>query len=265
MKKRVLAAFLCAVLMVSVSACGKKEETTTEAQTKIETETQTTEPESTQSETPEKEIVLEEGLDSTDIEEVLAFYKLVAAKNKDKPYNKKLDLISIDGGEGRIIPRAVAVFEPVAKKAIAKNSVTDDPMPGDYQNIRPTDWEKAEAVNDGTYTTIKVRVKTQTDGADGSAFEGPVGRTMTVLDGIQTAMDELPGVSADFEHGRVEIEYQNPSMTVKIRNSTGEFVKGGCTWSYRVHPTLYHLDGKMLGITVPLKNATGYVDYIMTY
>ena len=36
--------------------------------------------------------------------------------------------------------------------------------------------------------------------ADGKEFEGPVGRTMTVLNGVAVAIDEMPGVSADFEN-----------------------------------------------------------------
>lgn len=272
MRKRIPAALLCGIMILALASCKKEEAPTpvptTEEAVQVQAQTEPSIPEAEpETETTEAvtEIALENGLDSTDVEQVLAFYKLAAAKNIGKQFNKKLDLISIDGGEGKIIPRAVAVFEPVAKKAIAKNSVTDDPLPGDYKAIRPDDWLSAEAVNDGTFTTISVKVKPQTDGSDGKAFEGPVGRTMTVLDGIRTAMDELPGVSADFEHGKVEIEYQNPTMTVKVCNSTGEFVKGECRWYYRVHPTLFHLNGKMLGITVPLKNSTGFVDYTVTY
>ena len=273
---------LCCAATVTVSGCGKAEpeaitdtvtETTmqsvTEAVTQTEVfETETQQPETTECSDPETtekaEITLEAGLNSTDIAEVLEFYKLAAAKNDTCKYTKTLGLVEIDGGEG-MLGSAVSFFEPIAKKAVEKNSVTDDPLPGDYKNIRPADWQSAEAVSDGTYTTIKVKVVPQTDGADGKLLEGTVGRSMSVLDGIQTAVDELSGVSADFENGRVELEYLNPVIEVKVRNATGEFVQGGCRWYYRVHPTLYHLDAKVLTFNVHLQGATGFVDYTVTY
>lgn len=279
-KVKILCAVLCCAAVLTASACGKTEpNTTTEPQTTVpatEAFAQTTHEEvsaesvtaaeSTGGEesTQAREITLKDGLNSTDVEEVLAFYKLAAAKNDTNKYTKKLTLVSIDGGEGGV-GSLVSSFEPIAQKAVENNSVTNDPLPGDYKNIRPTDWQSVTAVSDGTYTTITVKVVPQTDGANGKLLEGTVGRSMSVLDGISTAVDEMPGVSADFENGKVELEYLNPTIRVKIDNRTGEFVKGGCQWSYRVHPTLYVLDAKVLIVNVHLKNATGYVDYVVTY
>ena len=157
------------------------------------------------------------------------------------------------------------MFEPIAKKAIAKNSTTNEPLPGKYKTIRPEDWQSASATTDGKTTTIRVQVAPQTDGPNGREFEGPVGRSMTVLNGVQTAVDEMPGVSADFANGQVSVEYMNPTITVKVDNRTGKFVPGSCKWTYRVHPRLTMLDTKMLGFSIHLRNADGYVDYTMTY
>lgn len=279
-------ALLCAVLLLCAS-CGK-------AQAPQTTEPQTTQPAAaaepasdlpavtqqpdaepsaapdeteslTQEETTETaQITLEAGLTSTDVEDVLTFYKLAAVKNDTKQYTKMLDLVSLDGGEGKVASY-VNVFEPIAKKAVAKNSVTDDPLPGKYALIRPEDWKSAAAESDGTYTTIRVQVAEQTDGARGKAFEGPVGRTMTVLDGVDQAVNEMPGVSADFDGGNVEIAYRNPTFTVKVDNRTGKFVPGTCKWTYRVHTTLYSLDAKVLAFNVHLQNASGVVDYTISY
>ncbi|MDD6061996.1 MAG: hypothetical protein PUB99_05210 [Oscillospiraceae bacterium] len=280
-KAKIFCAVPCCAAILTASACGKTEapQTTAEPQTSVQpvktsapaqsgevpsaavTDVEgTSEEESTQP----VEIHLEDGLNSTDVAQVLAFYKLAAAKNDTNKYTKKLTLVSIDGGEGRI-GSLVSYFEPIAQTAVKNNSVTNDPLPGDYKNIRPSDWQSATAVSDGTYTTITVKVVPQTDGADGKLLEGSVGRSMSVLDGIPTAVAAMPGVSADFENGKVELEYLNPTIQVKINNRTGEFVQGGCKWYYRVHPTLYTLDGKVLGMKVHLKNATGYVDYTVTY
>ncbi len=277
-------ALVCALLMLS-AACGKTEpqtpaeETaalqtqTTEADTTVpvsrtndepvseaETDVSVTEEESTEP----AEITLEAGLNSTDVAEVLAFYKLAAAKNDAKQYTKTLNLLSLDGGEGKVA-KYVNVFEPIAQKAVAKNTVTGDPLPGKYAAIREADWKSASAVSDGRYTTIRVEVVPQTDGANGKAFEGPVGRSMTVLDGVDQAVNEMPGVSADFENGEVKIEYQNPTITVKVDNRTGKFVEGACKWTYRVNATMVSLDCKVLAWSVHLQNANGVIDYTISY
>lgn len=273
-KHKILCALLCGVLLMTSVACGKttnEEPTTTETTVVTTTEPQQTEPvelaeATTEAETEAEavEITLENGLNSTKIEDVLAFYQLAAAKNADKKYHKKMALVNIDGGEGWV-GNAVSYFEPIAQKAIAKNSIDDEPMPGDYKNIRPTDWQSAKAVSDGTYTTITVQMVPQTDGAYGKLLEGTVGRTMSVLDGIKTAVDELPGVSVDFEKGKISLSYVNPTMVVKIDNRTGEFVPDSCKWSYRVSVDIPSLDAKILGFSVHLKNANGNVDYSVSY
>ena len=279
---------LCALLLL-FAACGKTEQPQTTAPAETEpvtaaepqtatvgtTAAQQTDDETAASDetelsvteeasTEKAEITLEAGLNSTDVEQVLAFYKLACAKNEKEQFTKTLDLISLDGGEGKVASY-VGVFEPIAKKAVAKNTVTDDPLPGKYAAIRPEDWKSASAVSDGTYTTIRVQVAEQTDGAKGKAFEGPVGRTMTVLDGVDQAVNEMPGVSADFDSGKVEIAYRNPTMTVKVDNRTGKFVPGTCKWTYRVHTMLYSLDAKVLAFNVHLQNASGVIDYTISY
>lgn len=286
-----MTALLCAALLLTCTACGKAETQTTTVPAAQTTETaetaassvpatetsalqvpedevteaaQTQTSETEEASTERAEITLEAGLNSTDVEEVLAFYKLAAAKNDVKQYTKTLDLISLDGGEGKVASY-VNVFEPIAKKAVAKNTVTDDPLPGKYTRIRPEDWKSASAVSDGKTTTIRVQVAPQTDGANGKAFEGSVGRSMTVLDGVDQAVNEMPGVSADFENGNVEIEYLNPSVTVKVDNRTGKFIPGSCRWYYRVRATMVSLDAKVLAFNVHLQNASGLIDYTISY
>ncbi len=275
-------ALLCVVILL-FAACGKAEpQQTTAAQTQTvpidmvstlpvdepetvtpsvtEAETSVTEEASTQA----QEITLEAGLNSTDTAEVLEFYKLAAAKNDARQYTKTLDLVSLNGGEGKV-GSYVNVFEPIAKKAVAKNTVTGEPLPGKVAAIRPEDWKSAVAESDGNYTTIRVQVAEQTDGAHGKAFEGPVGRSMTVLDGVDQAVNEMAGVSADFDSGKIAIEYLNPTITVKVDNRTGKFVQGTCKWTYRVRTTLYSLDAKVLAFNVHLQNASGVIDYAIRY
>ena len=293
--KKICCAVLCGVLLTTAAACGGRAPgdpdrvpvgtqgptsdgvPETEAKTLPEdgawttlaaqiTQTETSEAETTEADTTEaaaKEIRLADGLNSTDVEEVLTFYKLAAAKNQSPKYAKTLNLISLNGGDGKVADY-VDIFEPIAKKAVSKNTTKGDVLPGDFKAIRPEDWQSAEAVSDGTYTTIRVKVKPQTDGPNGKANDGSVGRSMTVLPGVQTAIDEMPGVSADFANGDMTIEYLNPTITVKVDNRTGEFVPGSGSWSYRVHPVLKYLEAKVLAWTVHLINADGYIDYTVT-
>ena len=286
--QKAICMLLCAVLVCAISACGKTAppqptaaETESAATTAAndpqtasadepvftgETETAPADETTDEASTTEEAVIsLETGLESTDVAEVLAFYKLAAAKNDTKQYSKTLDLISLDGGEGKV-GSYVSVFEPIAKKAIAKNSTTGgEPLPGKYSAIRVEDWQTASATTDGKTTTIRVQVAPQTDGANGREFDGPVGRSMTVLNGVQQAVDEMPGVSADFANGQVSVAYLNPTITVKVDNATGKFVPGSCKWSYRVHTLLTSLDAKVLAWNVHLQNAEGYIDYTMSY
>lgn len=288
-RQKIYCTLLCAALALTMSACGKTADdaqTTTEEETytvaasaspettaAVADETTTAAPSAepvseaaaeTESMTEKAAISLEAGLNSTDVEEVLEFYKLAAAKNDKKQYKKTLTLVSLNGGEGKV-GSYVSVFEPIAKKAISKNATTDDPLPGKYATIRPEDWKSATATTDGKTTTIRVQVMPQTDGANGKEFEGPVGRSMTVLNGVQTAVDEMTGVSADFAHGKVSVEYRNPTITVKIDNRTGKFVPGSCKWTYRVHTHIASLDAKVLAFKVHLQNAYGDIDYTISY
>ena len=280
-RKQAFCVLLCAALLTAC-ACGRAdapretetavlqtEQTTAASTTEAQAEADTAEASESQVETQTQAEETTEadpttGLNSTDVAEVLSFYQWAAAKNDKPQYTKTLSLVSIDGGEGKVASH-VDIFEPIAKKAIAKNSVTGDVLPGRYANIRPSDWQSAEAVSDGTYTTLTVHVVPQTDDAYGKEFEGPVGRSMTVLNGMAAAIDEMPGVSADFGNGQVEVQYQNPTIRVRIDNRTGAFVPGTCTWSYRVHPVLTSLDAKVLAFKVHLQGANGYIDYTMSY
>lgn len=211
-----------------------------------------------------KKISLSSGLTSTNVADVLKFYQLAAKKNADKKVLKSLVLISMDGGK-TISKKAMSVFEPVAKKALEANSNKEESFPGKPDKILPSDWLSASATNDGTYTTLNIKVKPQTDGPYGKEFEGSVGRSMGVLDGFGRAIDEMSIVSADFKNGKVDIQYLNPTIKIKVKNSTGELVKGACEWYYRTHPTLYYLDGKFAVFNIHLENSNGYIDYILKY
>lgn len=210
-----------------------------------------------------KVITATSGLQSSDKAEVLKYYQLVAAKNEKKTYKTTMTLKKLDGGSGAI-GSFISMFEPIAKSALDKNSTENEGVPGVPEKIKVTDWKSATAVNDGTYTTLNIQVVPQTDGPNGKVHEGTVGRSIGVLDGVQAAVDQLDGFSADFENGKLALNYKNAYIKVKVKNSTGEFVKGACEWHHEVNVDIDHLDVKMV-FNVKLKGTKGIVDYKVAY
>lgn len=211
-----------------------------------------------------KKITLTGGLSSTNKEEVLEYYKLVSKKNANLLFTKTLTLVSMNGGKN-ISQKMIDIFTPIAQKALAKNTINDEPYPGKPDKIVASDWQAAKAVNDGTYTTVYVKVVPQTDGYNGSEYEGTTGRSMGVLDGIDRALQDMGAVTVDFSKTKMTIEYQNPTIKLKVKNSTGELVKGGCEWGYSTHPYIETMDAKVLAINIHLEGAGGYINYSVKY
>ena len=211
-----------------------------------------------------KEITLAAGLTSTNKEEVLKFYQLAAAKNESKTFHQSMTLEDLQGGKGAV-GGLINAFTPIAKKALEKNSNDNQGVPGTPEAIKASDWKSAKAVNDGTYTTLDIRVVDQTDGANGKSHEGPVGRSISVLDGVQRALDDLDGVTVDFSNAKFALKYTNAYIKVKIKNSTGEFVKGTGEWHHTVNVEMDNLNVKLAVFNVTLRGATGRVNYLVTY
>lgn len=214
--------------------------------------------------TTAKNITATSGLQSTNKSEVLKYYKLVAKVNEKNICKTQMKLVELTGGSG-FVGSVISSVKPIAESALAKNSNEWQGIAGDPQKIKESDWKSATAVNDGTYTTLNIKVVSQTDGPNGKTHEGSVGRSMSVLDGVQAAINEMNGVSADFDNGKVSLVYDNAYIKVKIKNSTGEFVKGACEWHYRVNVNLDDLSVKVIGLPAHLKGAKGIVDYTVTY
>lgn len=212
-----------------------------------------------------KEITLAAGLTSTNKEEVLKFYQLAAAKNESKTFHQSMTLEELDGGSGAVAA-AINAFTPIAKKALEKNSNDSQGVPGKPEAIKASDWKSAKAVNDGTYTTLNIQVVDQTDGPNGKSNEGTVGRSISVLDGVQRALDDLNGVTVDFANAtKFNLKYTNAYIKVKIKNSTGEFVKGTGEWHHTVNVEMDGLNVKLAVFNVTLKGAHGKVNYLVTY
>lgn len=203
------------------------------------------------------------GLNSTNAEEVVAYYNAAVKKTNDsKKAPKGHSTMKLDGeitGDGAI-GAILKVLSPAAEKALAKNSVETDYIPGKGM-LKASDVTKAQASSKNGVTTIVIQLKDQTDGPDGDSKNGgPVARGIGTLGSIESALKEL---GAEITEGRetVKLTYTNAYIKCTIDESTG-MVTGG-TWHYLVKIHVGDAKAK-LGITANLKNLKAAVDYTVS-
>ena len=216
--------------------------------------------------TPGKVISPTSGLNSTDKAEVLKYYQMVMTKNEKDGlgHSQKMTLTKLDGGKGGV-GGFISMFEPVAKSALADSSTSHEGLPGVHDKIKASDWASVKAVNDGKYTTVKIKLVEQTDDPYGKTSEGTVGRSIGVLDGVASALAKLNGLEADFGNGGLFLHYKNPQITIKVDNKTGSLVKGACSWSYDVHIDIREVAVKMSIFSLTLKDGEGIVNMVSSY
>ncbi len=214
----------------------------------------------------DKVITVTSGLSSIDKAEILKYYQLVMAKNQKDGlgHNLNLTLVKLDGGSGGI-GGLISMFEPVAKSALKDNSTPNEGLPGVPEQVRVSDIASATAVNDGRYTTVTMNIVEQTDGPYGRVNEGPVGRTIGVLDGVALAIEKINGLKADFQNGSLALHYKNPKVVIKVDNKTGSLVKGSCSWGYQVHVEIKELAVEMSVFSLTLRGTSGIVELKSTY
>lgn len=289
--KKILALMLVAALALCMAACGGKTpeapetpETTVAAEIETEAETLAPETEAPQDETEPADVPAETeaateaaAADETEAaaeetteaenktpetkEEIVEFYKAAAEKTGKINANDQMELVRLEGGSG-VVGGLVDLFEPIAKKALAKNSGSVDHVTGGYKNLTADDVSSATAKSDGKYTTVRINLKDQTDGMNGKKDQGHVGHGIYILPGVQTAIDELNGVDVDASQGEVKLHYNNAYIDVKIDNDTGKIVSG--KWHYTVDVSIDNVKAKIGFVSATLKGATGAVDYQVT-
>ena len=291
--KKLLALALVAALAICMTACGSKTpeepaedttaaaeietealiedvETTAAAETPEVTEEVKDEAATTEAAAAETEAATEAATEAEDenktpetVEEIVEFYKKAATETNKSKINAsdKMTLVSLDGGSGAI-GGLVNLFEPIAKSALEKNSGSLDHITGGFDKLTADDVASATAKNDGKYTTIRINLKEQTDGMNGKSKEGHVGHGVSILDGVQTAIDELKGVDVDASEGEIKLHYNNAYIDCKVDNATGKVVSG--KWHYTVNVTINNVKAKIGFISATLNGAKGVVEYQVT-
>ena len=280
--KKILAVLLAlSFVVVCFAACGKTEEPTTEAPTEATTEEVVTE-EATSEDVSAEDVTAEpasgedateeatseeetteaaKGLNSTDAEEIVAYYNAARkATEGHAPAGKQtMTLAALDGGSG-LVGNIVSAFEGIAKSALEKNSTSTDYIPAhDHDDVKASDVRNAKATSDGKYTTITFDVVEQSANASTKGGDGSVGRAIGVLDGIDSALKELSGVTVSDGIQNIKLTYKNAKVTAKIDESTGRIVGG--TWQYRVDINVSSITIKIGILSATLKGVYGAVDY----
>ena len=280
--KKILPVLLArSFVVVCFAACGKTEEPTTEAPTEATTEEVVTE-EATSEDVSAEDVTAEpasgedateeatseeetteaaKGLNSTDAEEIVAYYNAARkATEGHAPAGKQtMTLAALDGGSG-LVGNIVSAFEGIAKSALEKNSTSTDYIPAhDHDDVKASDVRNAKATSDGKYTTITFDVVEQSANASTKGGDGSVGRAIGVLDGIDSALKELSGVTVSDGIQNIKLTYKNAKVTAKIDESTGRIVGG--TWQYRVDINVSSITIKIGILSATLKGVYGAVDY----
>ena len=293
--KRAFAVVLAVLMVLAFAACGAKEkepevteadvteavvdgetvaaeDLVTEAAEEITEEATEAAPEETaapadaaeeETEAPAEETTEEAKKVPETKEEIVEFYKAAAAAS-DKAGVKTSNVMKLENleGGGGAVGAFVNLLEPIVKSTLERNSSTDNHITGGYQNLTADDVASATAKDDGKYTTITINLKEQTDGMNGKSKEGHVGHGISVLDGMQQAVDQLNGLEVDASGGTLAIRYNNAKINVKIDNETGKIVSG--TWSYRADVTIDNVKGKIGIISVTLKGASAVISQTIT-
>ena len=283
--KQILALTAAAALVLTMTACGSKTpetpETTAADTTVAETVEATTEAAQTTeavSESSTQEVSTEEAKteaaeetqapeETTEADakktpetkaEIVDFYKAAAGKTGKINAHDTMTLLSLDGGSG-LVGGLISLFEPIAKNTLAKNSGSVEEITGGYQNLSADDVVSATAKDDGKVTSVRINLQDQTDVMNGKSKEGHVGHGVTILDGVQSAIDQLDGVTVDASEGTIKLHYNSAYIDVKIDDATGKIISG--QWHYKVDISIVNVKAKIGPVSATLKDATGAVEY----
>ena len=195
------------------------------------------------------------GLNSTDVAEIVEYYKASVKKTGRVTDTKKMWLADDITGDG-FIGAALGVLQPIIESVLADQGGTQErDLPGADENIariKADDVAKAQATSKDGKTTIAIQLKNQVDGPEANGkTDGPVARGIGTLEGLDSALDAL---GATISEGRetVKLTYKNATIKVVIDEKTGKIVSG--SWKYDIDVDIADAAIKMAGINLNAKN-----------
>ncbi len=243
--KRILAAALSAVLVLSCAACGNQpepetvteptiiyteHENTTSAVTEV-----TTVPEDMSVEVTTEEITATTAAQQTEISkaEIVAMYKAAAEKShKGAKTYRAISLVDFSINNGQYA-NVIDFVMPIIGKLLSNNSEEVDGITGGFRDLTEADVKTAKTYTVGDKTVIEFTLHEQTGGPRDSEFSGSVGHAITAVGDIGYVTDQIKdlGIPLEISDEHTFIDYTNPTVKVLI-DSNGKIVNG--TWRYTV-------------------------------
>ena len=263
--KKLTALIIGGIAVVSLTACGEKQEVSfpadnttqgiEQAITQDITEDNITENKSevitAEESTAEGETVEDSTAQAVDdisqwsYAEIAEFYKNAAINtHKGAKSERNITLTSIDVNNGQY-ENVFEFITPIMAKILARNSTEVDGITGGFTKLTESDIKTAKAYKQGNNTVIEMTMKNQVAGPREDMNEGTVGHAMAVVGDIGVVVDQLKeyGLPMEISDEDTSIHYSNAKLKVTV-DPSGKIVSG--TWSYTVDIRLnnYKVFGK---------------------
>lgn len=202
------------------------------------------------------------GLNSSDINAVVEYYKAAVAKTDrvtDTESMALADEITGDGALGFVL----GVIQPIIESVLADQGGTKERgIPGSDNakaRIQAGDVAKAVASSNNGKTTIAIQLKEQVDGPNANGkTDGPVARAIGTLGNIDGALEAL-GASISKGRETVKLTYKNATIKVVVDEKTGKIVDG--SWKYDIDLDIADAAITMAGLDIAAKNLHTVIAY----
>ena len=278
--KKYIAIIITVFLLLSITACNKKDDTPVSESTTVSTITESTtqesvsfteaitSPASNSATTVYTETTTLNAADNKNdaslmsTSEIIELYKRAASKSDSKiksVQNISLNDIKINDGTG-MANSVIKMVKPIISTVVSGNSTEFDGITGGYSQLTVNDIQEASASNSGDNIVVKLKMKDQTDKGQMSEAEGSVGHAIFVIGDLSTVMGQLSdsGLPVEIQNENVSATYVDAVVNVTI-DKDGNIING--TWKYIVTIGLENF--KVAGSTVDRTEVT--IENVITY
>lgn len=200
------------------------------------------------------------GLNTTDKAQVVKAYQDAAKNSPNVKRIQTLALTQVNLGEGE---GSSDTLMKIANGIIDKNNnIESKGLPGNYGALTASDLSSASATTSNGVTTLTMKIKDQTDYAQGHPGSskkdawgaGPCGHAIGVLGPVDDIVAQFTGKVDDNKD--IEVKYTNAKITVTIKN--GKITSGTMGYTAKIKAT-----GVKVLKFIPI-SATGTITYKYT-
>lgn len=278
--KKYIAILITVFLLLSITACNKKDDKPEAENTTVNTisdtitqesvsftETTTTTPDSSTTTTATKETTTLTDNNKNDASlmsasEIVDLYKKAASKSDSSiksVQNISLNDIKINDGTG-MANSVIKMIKPIISTVVSGNSTEFDGITGGYTQLSVNDVQEASASSNGDNIVVKLKMKDQTDNGEMSEADGSVGHAIFVIGDLSAVMGQLSdsGLPVEIQNENISTKYVDAVVNVTI-DKDGNIING--TWKYIVTISLENF--KVAGSTVDRTEVT--IENVITY